>query len=165
MFVSTSQYLQKSTPCNTKIIVASIRNRVSKIENVLISFFIPLYAATHLVEIYHNIAAKNSDSDEGQINKPKKTIPRSEEIQVEISDVPPLKLPLKVDQFCETQPNFIQSDRCHKITQNEGCYDPPEAPRTISSYIKNYELPTIASRMKQAAKYYMNTFNFKVSTL
>lgn len=126
-------------------------------------------SATHLVEIYHNLAAKNSDSDECQLNKSKKPTTRCEEIQVDtvteegVGEVPPLIIPDKVSQYVETNKNATTGILCDKTTQNEDCYEPPEAPRTVSCYSKNYELPTIASRMKQAAKYYLNTFNFKVS--
>lgn len=125
--------------------------------------FLSLFTATHLVEIYHNIAAKHSDSDEGQINKTKKITRKSEEIQADTGDVPPIKIPDQINQCVDTQMDIIYSMRCDKTTQNEEIYEPPEAPRTVSCYSKNYELPTIASRMKQAAKYYLNTFNFKVS--
>lgn len=110
------------------------------------------------MEIYHNIAAKNSDSDEGQLNKPKNPTKICEEVQVEMDEIPPLKIAEELNQYIN-----YQRDRCDKTTQNIDAYDPPEAPRTISCYSKNYELPTIASKMKQAAKYYLNTFNFKVS--
>lgn len=127
------------------------------------------------MEIYHNLAAKNSDSDEGQLNRPKKPMTRSEEIQVDtnfrieeeadehIVEVPPLRIPERINQGLNTHRDFIHCLTSDKVTQNEEVYEPPEAPRTVSCYSKNYELPTIASRMKQAAKYYLNTFNFKVS--
>lgn len=126
------------------------------------------------MEIYHNLAAKNSDSDDGQLNKTKKPPTRSEETQADIrntcveretlvKEVPPLNIPDKPIQGLDNRGDESSTLTRDKITQNEDVYEPPEAPRTVSCYSKNYELPTIASRMKQAAKYYLNTFNFKVS--
>lgn len=133
---------------------------------IVLYFFI---SATHLVEIYHNLAAKNSDSDEGQLNKTKKATTRCEETQVdiniqnEVDKVPPLIIPNRVNPHAETNIDEPNGLRCDRTTRIGDAYNPPEAPRTVSCYSKNYELPTIASRMKQAAKYYLNTFNFKVS--
>lgn len=83
-------------------------------------------------------------------------------VEEENGKVPPLRIPEKMNGI-DGQRNMNFNIRCDKMTQNEDAYEPPEAPRTVSCYSKNYELPTIASRMKQAAKYYLNTFNFKVS--
>ncbi|XP_060519858.1 uncharacterized protein LOC132698040 [Cylas formicarius] len=48
------------------------------------------------------------------------------------------------------------------VDQERCRYETPEAPRTVvSCYSRNYELPTVASRMKQVAKSYLSTLNFK----
>lgn len=117
------------------------------------------------MEIYHNIAAKNSDSDEGHLVKSRRPTRRTEDVQVQFDceQTLPHKATEKISQGIETAGEIIHSVRCDKMTQNEEAYEVIDPPRTISCYSKNYELPTIASRMKQAAKYYLNTFNFKVS--
>lgn len=85
----------------------------------------------NLVEIYHNDAVKHSDSDESNLKKSR----QKEELSVK--------------------------DQRSEFTYVIG--DPPDAPRTTLScvYSKNYELPTVASRMKQVAKSYLGTLNLK----
>ncbi|KAK9885846.1 hypothetical protein WA026_013725 [Henosepilachna vigintioctopunctata] len=96
-----------------------------------------------LVEIYHNNAAKETDSEEER-NKNK--------IQVKIKTdiVPHLNI---VGHDCgdvKVGPQHI----------HEESYEEPHAPRNCYTN-KSYELPTIASKMKQAVKLDFNMFNFK----
>nr|CAH7754425.1 unnamed protein product [Callosobruchus chinensis] len=123
-----------------------------------------------LVEIYHNAAARNSDSDDTNFNKRKSKIRQatSSTMQTEV-DIPPLNI---IEQLRDGRNGCVEQKVSHTATVGTKvlpqCLDfdqddhgPPQAPRTGKCYYKNYELPTIASRMKQAAKTYINTFNFK----
>ncbi|KAL3284757.1 hypothetical protein HHI36_018899 [Cryptolaemus montrouzieri] len=98
-----------------------------------------------LVEIYHNNAAKESDSEEEK-NKSK--------IQVKI----------KSDAIPNLNINSHDCGDCKDIKNcnhaNDEGYEEPHAPR-ICYTNKSYELPTIASKMKQAVKLDFNMFNFK----
>ncbi|KAJ8967736.1 hypothetical protein NQ317_009798 [Molorchus minor] len=121
-------------------------------------------AQTHkLVEIYHNNAAKNSDSDE-TTGKPKQQVVNDNN-QSFVNDIPPLEIPDKIENVGKVQ-NYGNST-CPRLAviqngRTDVCYDPPEAPRTEGScFSKNYELPTIASKMKQVAKSYLTSFNLK----
>lgn len=79
----------------------------------------------NLVEIYHNDAVKNSDSDESNLKKSR----QKEDL---------------------------------KDQRSEFTYVIGDPPKTLSCvYSKNYELPTVASRMKQVAKSYLGTLNLK----
>ncbi|CAH2010135.1 unnamed protein product [Acanthoscelides obtectus] len=145
---------------------------------------LPCSKPDKLVEIYHNVAARNSDSEETNFNKRNARMMLSTSAitrQVDV-DVPPLNIndgtssvEPKVSQTATIGTNVIvpQSFSYDSYSQHSEHpllkhalnlrdeYDPPVAPRNDKCYYKNYELPTIASRMKQAAKVYMNTFNFK----
>lgn len=89
----------------------------------------------------------------------------SEDVETTPDNVPPLNIlnPIKNEPYPhvpEVKPEVIAS--LPTKTSRATTYEPPDAPRTVSCYSKNYELPTIASRLKQVAKCYLNTFNFKV---
>lgn len=128
------------------------------------------------MEIYHNIAAKNSDSDEGNLQKSKtkrlsptqaRKNPSNRTSKFFDNDVPPIDIPEKKELLNGQEGEGdapappLESLRSLEVSNLE----PLQAPRTeISCYSKNYELPTIASRMKQVAKSYLNSFTFKVCT-
>lgn len=123
------------------------------------------------MEIYHNVAAKNSDSDESHPTRNKRsqlTMVQRQPMENHMppENIPPLNIlnPIKTEPYPhvpEIKTEIIATPQPVK-TSRATTYDPPDAPRTISCYSKNYELPTIASRLKQVAKCYLNTFNFKV---
>lgn len=87
-----------------------------------------------LVEIYHNNAVKQSKSSESDITKKKLQI-ISEKNNPNLEIIPPL--------------NIGETEDTSNPTKNVVCI------------YKNYTLPTISSRMKQVAKYYMNSFNIR----
>ncbi|KAJ8959437.1 hypothetical protein NQ318_022129, partial [Aromia moschata] len=132
-------------------------------------------AQTHkLVEIYHNNAVKNSDSDEGhQIAarlrsrvQHKKYVDSSHSNKSLINEIPPLNIQERNEHVSSKVQTYGNNPMCPRLdllqaVKPEG-YEPPQAPRTeVSCYSKNYELPTIASKMKQVAKSYLNSFNLK----
>lgn len=125
-----------------------------------------------LVEIYHNNAAKNSDSDEGNLQKSRaKRLPVNQSKKttssrfLSVNEVPPIDIPEPAEvvghQDDEMDAPVLPLETLRSL---EPCnLEPLQAPRTeISCYSKNYELPTIASRMKQVAKSYLGSFTFKV---
>lgn len=127
------------------------------------------------MEIYHNTAAKNSDSDEGNLQKSKIKRLSVNQIRKNASsrilnksfanEVPPLDIPEKNEtighQEGEGDAPVLPLETLQSLEQTN--LEPLQAPRTeISCYSKNYELPTIASRMKQVAKSYLSSFTFKV---
>ncbi|XP_064214651.1 uncharacterized protein LOC103313194 isoform X2 [Tribolium castaneum] len=57
----------------------------------------------------------------------------------------------KVEPDVEVVPPLNIGENDNQVDQNKG----------VVSIYKNYTLPTISSRMKQAAKYYMHSFNIK----
>ncbi|XP_063920268.1 uncharacterized protein LOC135135193 isoform X2 [Zophobas morio] len=85
-----------------------------------------------LVEIYHNTAVKETKSSDSDIPKQRNSS-KSKKAETDVNLIPPLK-----------------------IERNEN-----DNQEIVSSSYKNYTQPTISSRMKQAAKYYMNSFNIK----
>ncbi|KAJ8919992.1 hypothetical protein NQ315_006522 [Exocentrus adspersus] len=120
-----------------------------------------------LVEIYHNVAAKNSDSDEGNLQRSKTRRHGATQIKPHVNKslVPPIDLPEKDGyqrEEGEGDAPAIHLGSVHSGDPHDVDVDPLPAPRTeLSCYSKNYELPTIASRMKQVAKSYLNSFTFK----
>ncbi|KAG5888434.1 hypothetical protein JTB14_020209 [Gonioctena quinquepunctata] len=116
-----------------------------------------------LVEIYHNMEAKSSDSDEGN-NKNKDRGARTQSNNVSEAEIPPLDISKQNKTMQIFKENGGSRSAGMRQNVNAECYyDPPEAPRTSQSCCyRNYELPTIASKMKQVAKSYLSTFNFKV---
>ncbi|XP_044254088.1 uncharacterized protein LOC123004745 [Tribolium madens] len=85
-----------------------------------------------LVEIYHNNAVKQTKSSDSDINKKKHKV--GEKVETDVEVIPPLNIEENENQ-----------------DQNKG----------VVSIYKNYTMPTISSRMKQAAKFYMHSFNIK----
>ncbi|XP_045463348.1 uncharacterized protein LOC123673011 [Harmonia axyridis] len=98
-----------------------------------------------LVEIYHNNAAKESDSEEEK-NRTKV------QMKVKTDNIPHIKIPCHDCGDCKDMKN------CSHM--REDSYDEPHAPRACYTN-RSYELPTIASKMKQAVKLDFNMFNFK----
>nr|CAI5869193.1 unnamed protein product [Callosobruchus analis] len=152
----------------------SLVERTSSIlqrKKIINSIKLPCTQPDKLVEIYHNVAARNSDSDETNFNKRKSKMRQAANStrQPEV-DIPPLNIS---EHLREGRSNCVEQKVSHTATVgtnvvvpqcldfDQDDYEPPEAPRNDKCYYKSYELPTIASRMKQAAKTYMNTFNFK----
>ncbi|XP_068911303.1 uncharacterized protein [Tenebrio molitor] len=88
-----------------------------------------------LVEIYHNNAVKESKSSDSDITK-KKYSKANEKTETRSELIPPLN-----------------------IEENDVKNDQPKG--VVSCVYRNYTMPTISSRMKQVAKYYMNSFNIK----
>lgn len=117
----------------------------------------------NLVELYHNKAVKGSDSDV-ELNKDKKKkrkrekkiedeIKVEQEVKVEENIVPPLDI-----KTIEKKPHKNISELV--ATQPETNYQEPAAPRTqCSVFSKSYNLPTIASKLKEVAKTYLHAFN------
>ncbi|KAJ8931568.1 hypothetical protein NQ314_015515 [Rhamnusium bicolor] len=80
-----------------------------------------------------------------------------------VTEIPPLNISEKPEPVLQMRDHeqIIISPVPHQIVEVDN-FEPPQAPRTeITTYSKNYELPTIASRMKQVAKSYLNSFSFK----
>ncbi|RZB40884.1 hypothetical protein BDFB_010790, partial [Asbolus verrucosus] len=88
------------------------------------------------VEIYHNTAVKESKSSDSDV--PKKRMTEKEKMKT-VANVE-LIAPLNIGNNNE------------KVEQSKG---------VVSCIDRNYAMPTISSRMKQVAKYYMNSFNIK----
>lgn len=113
----------------------------------------------NLVEIYHNKAVKNSDSDESNLKKS-----RQQDRIITENFIPPLNIPTQNAIKGPLYDNSAKSDSaCPNGFRNSFSCDPPHQPRTTVSccYSRNYELPTVASKMKQVAKSYMGTLNLK----
>ncbi|GJQ83241.1 hypothetical protein Trydic_g8839 [Trypoxylus dichotomus] len=127
-----------------------------------------------LVEIYHNNAAKGSETEDSTHDL-RKTRSKEDKQQKSSSETVP-SLPLdemsnacvpKQEEHPQTVPQITEQTDC---THNnfrlahikEHPYTEPTALRTecYSMCSKNYELPTIASKMKQVAKSYLRRFNF-----
>ncbi|XP_023027721.2 uncharacterized protein [Leptinotarsa decemlineata] len=114
-----------------------------------------------LVEIYHNKEAKSSDSDEGN-NKSREKSSKQQSTVMTAEDVPPLNIPNQKTNRLSNENVKCSSEGVRQHIDPDCYYDPPEAPRTVQSCCyRSYELPTIASKMKQVAKSYLHTFNFK----
>lgn len=108
-----------------------------------------------LVELYHNKAAKTSDSDdeEDKEKKKKHKINKSSQQKPEDEVVPPLEINNEKKHY----KHIKQITEPEKKTD----YQEPAAPRTQCSLLsKSYELPTIASKLKEVAKSYLQAFNF-----
>ncbi|XP_076263442.1 uncharacterized protein LOC143198215 isoform X2 [Rhynchophorus ferrugineus] len=123
----------------------------------------------NLVEIYHNDAVKHSDSDESNMKKSRQQERMGQKMSYE---VPPLHIdePDLGNNSKETSEEKKDSSKtCHTYQNgynhdlmHQPYFDPPQAPRTMSCcYSKNYELPTVASKMKQVAKRYLGSLNLK----
>lgn len=131
------------------------------------------YYTDNLVELYHNKALSlGSDSDENnhepkidaKISKKKNlehkvVLPKNcFKTQASVADssesVPPLKIQEMADNY-----DIVKNELSpiQEIDYNE----PPLARTEFSTCTKNYELPTIASKMKQVAKCYLRGFDFR----
>lgn len=103
-----------------------------------------------LIQLYHNEELKGSDSDEGQ-TKPSKP---------DNVTVPPIKIP--ANQANRLPIMRSNSVRTEYYLNKARSYEEPKFTRTeLNYYSRNYQLPTIASRMKRVTKSYFHTFNFK----
>ncbi|KAL1516945.1 hypothetical protein ABEB36_000772 [Hypothenemus hampei] len=142
-----SQYaLKKSVEKKIRSMVAKSNGNFDKKSSTVIKsrFLNKLNTKNNnLVEIYHNDAVKHSDSDESNVKKQQEERPKGEE------EIPPL-------QIAETMKEN------HEFSCNNP-FDSLYAPRTTVSccYNKNYELPTVASKMKQVTRNYLGTLNLK----
>lgn len=108
-----------------------------------------------LVELYHNKAAKTSDSDDEDENEKKKKCKPPKRLQKTGSEVvPPLDINKEKLKNFHTIKELVEAEKVMD-------YQEPAAPRTQCSVIsKTYELPTIASKLKEVAKSYLHAFNF-----
>lgn len=109
-----------------------------------------------LVELYHNKAAKTSDSDDEEENEKKKKCkaPKRPQKATGSEVVPPLDINKEKIKNFQTIKELVEAEK-------EMDYQEPAAPRTQCSVMsKTYELPTIASKLKEVAKTYLHAFNF-----
>lgn len=133
------------------------------------------YATENLIELFHNKDIRGSDSDDsnGKGAKIKKDNIKPRERQKAGGDlVPPLDINKKVTNYREDFQNNKQAlangPSGALLPVKDIDYCEPAAPRneyyscnvhkTIS---KNYELPTVASKLKEVAKSYLQAFNFR----
>lgn len=109
------------------------------------------FTTDNLVELYHNAAIKESDSDDSNnaANKEKKHQKLSREVAI-----PPLAISSKILACCGNTGEYKEME-----------YTEPAAPRALSNVYsiisRNYELPTIASKLKEVAKSYLHAFNLR----
>ncbi|XP_057655498.1 uncharacterized protein LOC130893420 isoform X2 [Diorhabda carinulata] len=149
---ASSQLIRKCVKVDRKINSAVCSKSFSATKNKMYPI---MKSRAKLVEIFHNREAKNSDSEECQINK---QMNPDGDHKNKHSDVPILELSNDPQQNIPlTRSNTIRL--CQNVLQDEYCFC--QEARRSDSYRKNYELPTIASRMKQVAKTYLSTFSFK----
>lgn len=124
----------------------------------------------NLVELYHNIAAKTSDSDDSNnINNKDSTTKTQISKQKGGGDLP-ITSPQPVSTFqvhteqpiAPSRPVTNRTFTTRALTPiNENGYIEQEPMISNECYTKNYELPTIASKMKQVTKCYLQSFNFR----
>lgn len=109
-----------------------------------------------LVELYHNKALKNSDSDDEDEKRRKRKVGKTQPRQKAGGEmVPPLDI---------HQDRKIKSYNFKEVEDGGGKpdYQEPVAPRTHCSMMsRSYEMPTIASKLKEVAKSYLQAFNFQ----
>lgn len=110
-----------------------------------------------LVELYHNKAVKNSDSDDEEDKEKKKkskTAKLQQQKATEDKVVPPLDINDERKCYRDDTKQILEPEK-------EVDYHEPATPRTQCSLLsRNYELPTIASKLKEVAKCYLQAFNF-----
>lgn len=113
-----------------------------------------------LVELYHNKAAKTSDSDDEEDGDKKKN-KRNNKVAGKQQQkgggeiVPPLQIGEEEKKHYKNIKEIIEAN------EKELDYQEPAAPRTQCSILsRSYELPTIASKLKEVAKSYLHAFNF-----
>lgn len=122
----------------------------------------------NLVELYHNNkAVQGSDSDEScQKNKSTALNPPNSQVIRSLQTITNAKSfanaietmrPISIDETMEYYPN----QRTGLSPIDEGEFGEALDSRFDRSYSRNYELPTIASKMKQVAKGYMRSFDFR----
>ncbi|XP_050508674.1 uncharacterized protein LOC126885912 isoform X1 [Diabrotica virgifera virgifera] len=114
------------------------------------------YRDRKIVEIFHNSEAKNSDSEDDQkikllhtVGENQPTFDTNKDVDVpalELANTVYQEVPCHTRRLCQ---NVVPGDYYQHLGNR------PEG------YQKSYEYPTIASRMKQVAKSYLNTFSFK----
>ncbi|XP_072390852.1 uncharacterized protein [Diabrotica undecimpunctata] len=114
------------------------------------------YRDRKLVEIFHNTETKSSDSEDGHKIKQLQSVGENQTTcdTNKDTDVPMLELSNTAYQEVSCHTRRL----CHNVVP--GNYYHHLGSRS-ESYQKSYEFPTIASRMKQVAKSYLNTFSFK----
>ncbi|XP_022918653.2 uncharacterized protein [Onthophagus taurus] len=147
-----------------------------------------------LVEIYHNVAAKDTDSDESARGDIAKRKSKDRKFKSSSETVPSYTFDEQSSELIEPRPQTQQNVKTHsQLTQSqltqkyyqqnvsqgdpgvlnyqrqlspidENTYSEPNAPRmecynNMITCSRNYELPTIASKMKQVAKRYLREFN------
>lgn len=132
------------------------------------------YTTENLIELFHNKDVKGSDSDDsngkGAAKIKKDNIKPRERQKAGGGLVPPLDINKKITNYTEDFQNNRQSHGPSGtlLPVKDIDYCEPAAPRNeyYSSNVhrvisKNYELPTVASKLKEVAKSYLHAFNFR----
>lgn len=133
------------------------------------------YATENLVELYHNVGIKGSDSDDsnGGDNKIRKINNAGLRQKAGGNEkIPPLPIhgnnaqqfpKIGVLKLPNNNTRAVPEDELIPVRETD--YDEPAAPRidgnNFYSCSKSYELPTIASKLKEVAKSYLHSFNFR----
>lgn len=134
------------------------------------------YTTENLIELFHNKDVKGSDSDDsngkGGSKIKKDNIKPRERQKAGGGLVPPLDINKKATNYTED----FQNNRHTSTHGPSGTllpvkdidYCEPAAPRNEyyscnmhRAVSKNYELPTVASKLKEVAKSYLHAFNFR----
>lgn len=163
--VKTSMILRdsRSTVVSRRRRLGTIQPSINTIKNALNNDRNDSFASSKvlknttakLVELYHNKAAKTSDSDDEEDGEKKnKRKPKPKPAKTETDIVPPLDINNEKLKHFQNMKELTEAEK-------QTDYQEPAAPRTQCSVLsRSYELPTIASKLKEVAKTYLHAFNF-----
>lgn len=186
---STAKHSEKkimlNTVRNTNLVDSTMprkkifRRRIPTYPERRNSFLEKSYYTDNLVELYHNKAVKHgSDSDvsnpgdvyadnesrimNASVQPKRKNVPHHQFQQNKPQpSIPPLKIGDGSDQYHQYSIDNSIKNNSELSPIQENDYLEPEAERNDYCFTKNYELPTIASKMKQVPKSYLRTFDFR----
>lgn len=127
------------------------------------------FATENLIELYHNAGAKGSDSDDSNGDGKTKKLRHAKVRQKAGGNerIPPLPIHSNHPQLAAKATVIKQHEMTREelVPVRETDYDEPEAPRidgnNLYGFSRSYELPTIASKLKEVAKSYLHSFNFR----
>lgn len=125
------------------------------------------YATENLIELYHNVSIKPSDSDDSNGDGKTRKMGNIRARQKTGGDqrIPPLAIHTNNRRFPRTEALKQQSNANNKrrdhIPVKETDYEEPEAPRDDFEFSRSYTHPTIASKLKEVAKTYLESFTFQ----
>ncbi|KAK4872395.1 hypothetical protein RN001_014424 [Aquatica leii] len=119
------------------------------------------FSTDNLVELYHNVAARSSDSDNSNHGNRVQMDNRQGAGDVSFNTTVPTYHASKVDVINKSENRLMQSPRILAPIEESMTIENSIVRRKYFQQLpKNYQLPTIASKLKRVTKNYLRSFNY-----